>query len=305
MDKLPTPVTLYLEEMAVQRYQPAYLRFDSNSNLISAGGALGLFGLTRLNTILEDFPVLSGLLPLEESSIFIPDLQLENGRTADLHLFNEFGSDWAILLDVTDQHQERKKLHQKANELNLIKQQLPKLALTGLNGLQDELKKQLFAHYETQATCKATVLHLKLQVSQEFFHALPDSVLFRAINQFLHQGMQRIIDAGGWVEQLSASGLQIIFGLLPTVQDTHKTALKIAEELRDFQKKAMYFFDAHKGLRPLTHLQIGIVTGTITVGTILNGHQRQISTLGLPIFRAQQLAFMAEPDEILNETLSS
>jgi hypothetical protein len=44
---------------------------------------------------------LEGLLPLEETPFFVPSVELDCGRAADLHFHLDAGAVWVVLLDVT------------------------------------------------------------------------------------------------------------------------------------------------------------------------------------------------------------
>ena len=84
----------------------AYLQVDASLTLIGAGGHLDNYGLASVRLgepAVEQAFFLEGLLPLVESPYFVPSIELDCGRAADLHLHQDGDTTWVVLFDVTEQ----------------------------------------------------------------------------------------------------------------------------------------------------------------------------------------------------------
>src|SRR6201992_736342 len=103
----------------------AHLLIDNELFLIKAGGELEYYGLADLKE--QDFaanqlPFLEGLLPLEETPFLLESVGMPNGNVADVHLFAEGETTWVVLLDVTAEHDNARKMQQKAYDMTLLSQ---------------------------------------------------------------------------------------------------------------------------------------------------------------------------------------
>jgi signal transduction histidine kinase len=129
MFKLPTVVADYLQTVVVEYRLPAYMLVDKEGRLVDWGGRLELYGISQLckgDQITERVYFLEGLLPVENSPIYLPYIKTESGLVADLHLFSDSSGDWALLLDATEDARQRQIMQQKGNELSLNYQRLVK-----------------------------------------------------------------------------------------------------------------------------------------------------------------------------------
>lgn len=122
MDDFPSPVQAYLNTRMVETSVPAYLLVDKTGHLTDWGGELAAYGVADLHTgqdIAQHFPLLEGLLPLDDLPLLLPCIEMDTGRSANLHLFSTEEGDWVVLLDVTSEVTQRRLLQQKLNDLSL------------------------------------------------------------------------------------------------------------------------------------------------------------------------------------------
>jgi len=104
MEVLPASLAERLRELTYNERAVAYLHVDAALTLMGAGGHLDNYGLAAVRLgepVVEQFYFLEGLLPLEESSYFVPSVELDSGRAADLHFHQDGATVWVVLLDVT------------------------------------------------------------------------------------------------------------------------------------------------------------------------------------------------------------
>ncbi len=129
MAQLPNPVLNYLNHLASQHREPAYLLVNREGNLIGWGGNVEAYGISDLragNPVGEQVFFLEGLFPLNIDKTVLPCLQTESGRATDLHLFSAPEGDYVLLLDATTQEMQQRLMQQKGNELSLSYQRLVK-----------------------------------------------------------------------------------------------------------------------------------------------------------------------------------
>lgn len=133
--ELPAPIRDCMLELTVENRAPAYLLVGDDNGLIEWGGGLDNYGIPEPRQgmdVGEQLPFLAGLLPLGARSLFLPYVQTETKRFADLYLFRAAqGGAWVLLLDATPDALQRQRLQQSSYDL--------KLEVTGLQREGDEL----------------------------------------------------------------------------------------------------------------------------------------------------------------------
>src|SRR5688572_7790893 len=143
----------------------AHLVVDNESqNLRQAGGHLvhyGLGGLQAGGCASDQLPFLEGLLPLTETPFLIRSMEMPSGRVADIHFFaDDDGTVWILLIDVTAEYEETRRVQQKAYDMTLLSQREARL-IEQLESTNQELTR---AHGELAASREALLLvHDRLQ----------------------------------------------------------------------------------------------------------------------------------------------
>jgi serine phosphatase RsbU (regulator of sigma subunit) len=125
MEGLPASLAERLRTLTYGERAVAYLEVDGALNLVGAGGHLENYGLAAMRLgepALEQAFFLEGLLPLMESPYFVPSVELDGGRAADLHFHLDAETVWVVLLDVTANRDAARRLQQKAYEMTLLQE---------------------------------------------------------------------------------------------------------------------------------------------------------------------------------------
>jgi len=104
----------------------AYFKVDHQSGrLLESGGDLNVFALDGCiidHPLEEGFPLLNGLLPLEDEYLCIPHVESASNHYMDVHLFRELSDfDWIICQDRSAELRWQQIAQQKSNELELLK----------------------------------------------------------------------------------------------------------------------------------------------------------------------------------------
>ncbi|HEX8069953.1 MAG TPA: PAS domain S-box protein [Pyrinomonadaceae bacterium] len=122
MNALPEAIRDHVLALTVEHRTPAYLLVGDDNLLVEWGGELADYGLDApaagLN-VDEHFPFLAGLLPLDARNLFLPYVQTESGRTADVYLFRADRGTWVLLLDATPAAAKQQNLQQRTYDLTL------------------------------------------------------------------------------------------------------------------------------------------------------------------------------------------
>ena len=90
MSGLPAPVRDFLQTYIQDTRSPAYLVVDKGGRLRDWGGKLSTYGITRLRkgaAITGGVHCLEGLLPLDDSPMYVPCVETASGMFADIHIF--------------------------------------------------------------------------------------------------------------------------------------------------------------------------------------------------------------------------
>jgi len=173
---LPRSVADALQSVTHSQRALAYLQINDELTLVGAGGSLENYGLGALalgRPALDQAAFLEGLLPLLETPYLLPSVELAGGRAADLHFYLADESVWVVLLDVTAERDQARRIQQRAYEMTLLREQ------------EALLNRRLEA---TNAALRAT--QLELETSRE--------ALLRA-----HQRMQsELAEAAGYIRSL-------------------------------------------------------------------------------------------------------
>jgi PAS domain-containing protein len=137
MQNFPPVILNYLDRVLIQDRSPAFLIVDRDEILIDFGGSLSGYGLEHLQTgesAAHQIGFLEGLLPLESPEILLPCLEVSPKHFADVHLLQNKSEDIVLLVDATSAEIQEGLLHQKANDLQILRSHHSQLLnlLTGL-----------------------------------------------------------------------------------------------------------------------------------------------------------------------------
>ena len=150
MADFPEIILNYLQRVLIHERNPAYFVVDRSGTLQEMGGNLSTYGLDHLETgkqIANQAEFLEGLLPLESYEALLPCIEVSHGHFADVHLLQDGGSDLVLLVDATNTEIQEALLHQKANDLHLLRNHHAQFLnlLSGLDiGLLEQIENRKF-----------------------------------------------------------------------------------------------------------------------------------------------------------------
>jgi len=127
---IPDRISEWLLLLVRSQRSIAYLLIDDELVLSQAGGELEHYGLGDLkhqHSASDQLPFLEGLLPLAETPFLLESVGMPGGSVADVHLFADEDRTWVVLLDVTAEHDQARKMQQKAYDMTLLSQREARL----------------------------------------------------------------------------------------------------------------------------------------------------------------------------------
>ena len=127
---IPDRISEWLLLLVKSQRSIAHLLINNELVLIKAGGELEYYGLADLkhqHSASDQLPFLEGLLPLEETPFLLQSVGMPSGSVADVHFFADEDMTWVVLLDVTAEHDDARKIQQKAYDMTLLSQREARL----------------------------------------------------------------------------------------------------------------------------------------------------------------------------------
>ncbi len=310
----PAAATDYLNRLLQEQFRPAFLQVDVDGNVMAAGGALELYGLSVVQvgaSIVDYLPLLMGLLPLQAPGdpFVIPWVNIDGGGYMDVHLVPGDGSDFVICVEALVERQERVAWQQKGNELALTKHKQAQLLESHVGKyVAEELLRGGLVPDEEGERCEASLLFCDIRGFTTFAERQPPQVVFQTLNQLLQAMVQPILDHGGWLDKMAGDAVFGAFGLIPYQRpdgDELKTtapirallaAQAIMRGLRDWNDERR-----RSGAEAL-HAGIGISTGAVAVGVLGTRERRQFTIIGHHVNLAARLQTQALAGEIIIDT---
>ncbi len=166
---IPAPISEWLLLLVRSQRSIAHLLISNELVLIEAGGELEYYGLADLkpqHSASNQLPFLEGLLPLEETPFLLQSVGMPSGRVADVHFFADGDTTWIVLLDVTAEHNDARKIQQKAYDMTLLSQREARL----IAKLEAAHKELTLAHNEL-AKSRDELLRVHNRLQQELREA--------------------------------------------------------------------------------------------------------------------------------------
>jgi class 3 adenylate cyclase len=292
MFELPSPIIDYLCNHTSKICSPAYFLVEKDGILSNWGGKLTFYGVTNLQkgkSIGEQILFLAGILPLDEANLFLPCIQMENGVSADVHIFSEDEGDWVLLLDATSEENQRRLLQQKGNDLSLLRQKQAKL-------LHHSFKKQISENLFEKIVSlqvkgerrEVTILFANILEFANYSDINPPEVVCKTLNSYLSAMLPPIVSEAGLVDKILTDGVMACFGVLPATDlpPTHATraALQMIEAVQEVASRQESTTN-----EPSLKISIGIASGPVVLGIVGSKDWRTFVATGYYVNLAEQL----------------
>jgi class 3 adenylate cyclase len=328
MDSLPASLDERLRELTYNERAVAYLQVDAALTLVGAGGHLENYGLGAIRvgeSAVEQVFFLEGLLPLEETPYFVPSVELDCGRAADLHFYLDADTVWVVLLDVTDYRDATRRLQQKAYEMTLLQEKEAQL-----NRRLEERSRELEAANDFLVRISTKISHyLAPQIYKSIFSGQKDvtihterkelTIFFSDImgftatterlqpeeitlllNEYFTEMSAIAFKHGGTVDKFIGDALVIFFGdpeTRGTVEDA-RACLNMATEMQRRLAELNVKWRSAGTEQPF-RVRMGINTGFCNVGNFGSVDRMDYTAIGGEVNLAARLQSIAEPGHIV------
>ncbi|AFZ00388.1 hypothetical protein [Calothrix sp. PCC 6303] len=130
MLEVPESIITYILNFMLESRSLAYVLVSKEGNPSTWGGKLATYGIINLcqdENVGEQILFLEGLLPLDDSPLFLPQVQPEEGICADVHIFPSSEGDWVLLLDATLDQKQLSLIQQLAHDSILFREKVIKI----------------------------------------------------------------------------------------------------------------------------------------------------------------------------------
>ena len=317
MESLPASLAERLRELTYSERAVAYLQIDAALTLVGAGGHLDDYGLAAIRLgepAVEQVFFLEGLLPLVETPFFVPSVELDCGRAADLHFYLDGETVWALLLDVTAYRDATRRLQQKAYDMTLLQEKEAQL-----NRRLEERSRELEAANDFLVRISTKISHyLAPQIYKSIFSGQKDVTIhterkeltiffsdimgFTAIterlqpeqitlllNEYFTEMSAIAFKHGGTVDKFIGDALVIFFGdpeTKGTVEDA-RACLNMATEMQRRLAELNVKWRSAGTEQPF-RVRMGINTGFCNVGNFGSIDRMDYTAIGAEVNLAAQ-----------------
>ena len=209
LSAVPARVETYLRELFWQRVHPLLLTFDAGWHLRDIHGDAAHYGIDSADPA-QGTQLLRDLfigMPLDEPQD-VPFVELDNGRSAHLHLIPDGESFHVLLLDA-ETERERRRVQQQLGHEEALKSQAKTKAIGQLKQIRTELERQ----------------HARLEEA----HALKNALIATMSHEF-------------------RTPLTSIFGYLQLIDRRAKEEPTICDALHAVRRNATYLFTLAENL---------------------------------------------------------
>jgi class 3 adenylate cyclase len=328
MEVLPASLAERLRKLTYNERAVAYLQVDAALTLVGAGGHLDNYGLAAVRLgepVVEQVYFLEGLLPLEESPYFVPSVELDSGRAADLHFHQDGATVWVVLLDVTAARDAARQMQQKAYEMTLLQEKEVQLnrRLESLNRdleaandflvtistkisyyLAPQIYKSIFSGQ------KDVAIHTERKELTIFFSDIkdftatterlqPEEITF-LLNEYFTEMSTIALKHGGTVDKFIGDALVIFFGdpeTKGTVEDA-RACINMATEMQSRLAELNVKWRSAGTEQPF-RVRMGVNTGFCNVGNFGSAQRMDYTAIGAEVNLAARLQSIAEPGHIV------
>ena len=298
---LPGPVRNLLFSITLGERSIAYLELDVEGRLLASGGDTGLYGLDglRAGELVEDrIDFLSGVVSPEVAPIELPFMQTPTGVTAHVHIFEEEGRIWVLLLDATEEESKQHKVQQKVNELSLAEHRHTRI-------LDQYLGKEVVQRLEegienvekSGERRELTIMFADIRGFTTFSEESAPEDVFDALNFYLGGMIPAVLNERGVLDKIIGDEIMAIFGILSGSENAPKEAVRAGLRIL-FEIRKLNHLRKLEG-EPRLHVGIGIASGPVALGVLGSRHRKSITVIGSHVNLAARLQSQARADQLL------
>jgi len=298
---LPEELLVHLMENCVEDRNPAYLVADRDDRLEGYGGDCALYGLGPLKErapILDQAPFLTGLLPLKQSPLVLPCVQIDEGMHADVHIVRQAGRHFVLLLSLTDEELRQRHLYEEANESTILYEKHARIMDQYLGKeLVQALGEGRIQLLESGERRQVSILFADIRGFTSFSETNPPEVVFATLNRYLDAMIPPLLEESAVMDKIMGDAVMGVFGILTlSVSPPHQAVvagMKILSAVNDLNRQL-----EQEG-RPVLSVGIGISSGPVAVGILGSTAPKSFSVVGHHVNLAARLQEKAESLEIL------
>lgn len=245
----------------------------------------------------EQLYFMDGLLPLDQSPLYLSCVKTEFGLSADIHIFSGDECDWILLMDASQEETRNTLLQQKTNELSLLRKKMFDVWSRIEDGDAIEvIDRKTFGLPEGEDRREISVLRANMRGWNSYTEKESPEQVFKTFEKYLKMIMVPIIDAGGILTSIFGTAITAVFGVLPAVDNpadqSVTAAMRMIGAVKDMNK--VY---KKNGKAPF-EIGVGIASGPVVLG-FRDDKNKSFNAVGHPVEQADKLGCQASPFEIV------
>jgi class 3 adenylate cyclase len=298
-EDIPAAVLDYLSKLIIESRTFAYLLVAKDGYLLSWGGNLAAYGLKNLQLgelACKQVVLLEGLLPLNDTTVFLPCTNIEEGLCADIHTFSGLEGDWVLLLDASLDRDRYQLMQQKGNDLSLLRNQQAKIINQYLGKETKENLAQGLLNLNEQGEHRdITTLAAKICDFTAYSAENSPEKTFKTLTLYLSPIVQSILDEAGMVDKIVGDTVISLFGILPCTGTPPMQAIAAAFQIFE----SIQELNSGRQLDKTLNVAVSVTSGLVALGLIGSKASKTLFTIGYSIDLLTQLENQVSPREIL------
>ena len=295
----PAPITAYLLHRTADSLHLAFFALDASGHIQRWGGALDHYRIQpprKGMPVADLFNFAEGLLPLADEALVLECVELPGGQVVDVHLFQDQGHLWLMILDAARKAANRRLLQQKAHDLVLLRDQHARILDQHLGkGMADRLLQiDLKKGGERRIL---SILFADIRGFTTYCERRTSTDVFQMLNAYLTAMIRPVLDGGGIVDKIIGDAVMAIFGLLPSGLPAPELAVAAAVEI--LKQTDSVAAERRKQKQTALGVGVGIATGPVVLGLLGSKDRRALSVTGHSVNLAARLESQAAQGEII------
>lgn len=297
---VPQGVLTYLQPLLLRSRHLAYLRTDGNGLVVEQGGDFAHYGIAALQLgqpASSQIALLAGLIPHEGSPLCLQAVHTDEGTCADLHIFVENDGTWVLLIDTTNEHDQKQAMQQKGNELSL-RNERQGLMLDAYLGKSVAASLLAGRWQRAGERREITVLFADIRGFTPYSEEHTPEEVFRTLNQYLPAMINPIEDHRGLIEHIAGDAVMGMFGII----DSSLESASLQAVLAGLHvQRAVRTLNQQRRAHDQTCLAvgIGIASGPAAVGVVGTHDRRGFAAIGHHVNMASRLQGQARAGEVV------
>lgn len=301
MKEVPTAVEKAIFRLLFAERLIAYLEVDASGRIALVGGEKTVFGLDQIEVgdMVEDhFDFLVNLFDSATLPIEMPIMEMPSGLPADVHVFQEDGEIWVLLVHALEKKQQRQVFRQNVNDLSLARHRQSRILNQYLGKEVAERLGQGIENVDSSGERRnLTIMFADIRGFTSYSEKTDPEEIFRTLNIYLGAMIPAVLDLRGVLDKIIGDEVMAIFGMLAEDRDGPNNGLSAA--IRMLESVEALNQERDREDKTQLGIGIGIATGPVSLGILGSQDRKSITVIGNHVNLAARLQGMANANQLI------